>query len=485
MPEQISPQQENQWTGSGADVTVGKSPLDLKRFLLDPADPDFYTDIDQFQGNSADEIAARDSTLNQYNRVPSSPEGQTNSLSPRDKELMDFEGSRFQEIITELEKDKDLKFLDMVTVERPSGDVENDWYISSPTIDVYGKDETYVIVRKNDDSRLEKMVDIETLRGWQPKVESDSTIVDSDEKPYVGRHRAPETVVDTEEEHPMELLNRLSREYEEKVAALDADERQAAGIDDEVDLTTLYDEKYDAHSNRLRVLNIPVGKNLIKSAFDRAGRMYDRAMQSGGLSLTEAALNTVTTVSRKYHESRINRENSTERKGFFAKRKIGLAMGAVAVGVVAYMYQKNGLHFSGNSGSGLAALSDADPSQLPPIDSEPTPAVGSGVDHIVSAHSPLNETGAASPADVMPAGLEQSAPVEIIDYKQFTVSKGMGGESFAHQLGQDKDFWYANEKAFHKAFPDLTYKMSDGHIGFKKAGALSEKAAKWLTSRIN
>jgi hypothetical protein len=440
------------------------------------------------------------------NRASTSSETQSDHLSPRDKELMDIQGTKIFDMITEVEKDKDLKFLDMVTVKRTSGDIEDDWYIASPTIDLDGNDRERVVVRKNDDSQIEKTVDVETLRGWQVAPNEDEedevsferrndtaaalpVLPDLSYEPYVGRHRGSEKIVSTVEEDPTHLLNRLSQEYEEKVAVLDAEQRQAQGIDDdEVDLTTLYNKEHDATRRREIVIPRPgrILGSVINSVRERfASLSLDKLAHATGMGVAHV-MNATERAAARFQMEAQQADGSTERRWNKKRLMTAGVVGGVAI-AAAFIAHKNGLHFGGNSGSSMDAVNGANDTsgQLPPIDGEPTPAVGSGVDHIVSAHSPLNEAGAASPAEVMPAGFEQSAPIEVIDYKQFNISNSMGGESFAHQLGQDKDFWYANEKAFHKAFPNLTYKMSDGHFGFSKAGELSEKAAKWWTARLS
>jgi hypothetical protein len=189
------------------------------------------------------------------------------------------------------------------------------------------------------------------------------------------------------------------------------------------------------------------------------------------------------TAARLQTEAQLD-DGSTERRWNKKRLVTASVMGGVAL-AAAVIASKHGFQFGSNSSAHAEAMNGAGDSlgQLPPIDTEPTPV--SAAEHVISAHSPLNETGASSAADVIPTSLNHTSPVEIIDYQQFSISKGMGGESFAKHMGEGSDFWYKNERAFHKAFPELTFKMSDGHYGFRKAGELPEKAAKWWTTRIS
>lgn len=52
-----------------------------------------------------------------------------------------------------------------------------------------------------------------------------------------------------------------------------------------------------------------------------------------------------------------------------------------------------------------------------------------------------------------------------------SIPDGSGGEALMKSLKLNPNTWYAHENDFAKAFPDLTYRMPDGHIGLVDVSA--------------
>lgn len=90
-------------------------------------------------------------------------------------------------------------------------------------------------------------------------------------------------------------------------------------------------------------------------------------------------------------------------------------------------------------------------------------------------------------ADKLPASTSTGGHTEIEHVtgavnaasEVISIPDGSGGETLMKSLKLDPNMWYAHEKDFAKAFPDLTYRMSDGHIG------LVDTSATGATSRYS
>lgn len=79
--------------------------------------------------------------------------------------------------------------------------------------------------------------------------------------------------------------------------------------------------------------------------------------------------------------------------------------------------------------------------------------------NIIDGHHLLHaaDTGTGNGSGNQPTGVGGSSTWRFAD--------GTGGERLVTSNGMDKSVWYNNEDEFARKFPELTYRMDDGHIG--------------------
>lgn len=506
MPERISPHQENHYTGSHL-ASVGDKLFELTRFDLNQRS----NHIEEAKDDSGlnfiyDSLKDLDETSDAYDRFHAEMDDAVEDIREdwiTRKGDISAEGMGPDEYIDKVTKVKMINFL------------ENEFGEDNDEVDLDGvkagdkKQALSLVLRLTPEEKAE------LDKNWPVPETFDST--------SYGTHDAAATVP--------ELARTTGAKSNERVYKVSAprqlDQRDASSTDiDDVE----HHDPIEVDTRRLKVLTLPDPNRIFREAVDRAGRnLYNGAVEVAATAIIASRgvrnfvnkladhnqdrverqglgsrLRTVRTLgSSAFLYASVGAQQSVARgirrgrefveakeyKSSTFKKVSGVVAGAALLGAGIYA-ARNGYHFNPSAAAERANDFNDLTKELPLTNDDVITAAAHGPnaishlgDHLDVVSSHANHVSSAA-GDTVGTFNIPKAPESIIDFDSFTVKKGMGGESLVDSLGYKPSSWYSIEKDFHKAFPKLTYKMSDGHYGLNASGALPRSAAAWLSNRL-